>query len=107
MSQVNAKFLKWLIVFGLVEGISTLVLFCVAMPLKYYAGMPLAVSIAGAIHGVLFVALVGLFVLGRTVVPYSAGLMWLGILGAIVPFGPFIVDMKLLRMLDADRNPHL
>lgn len=70
------------------------------MPLKYSADMPMAVSIAGSIHGVLFIALVGLFVLGRSVVPLSNGLMWAGILGAIVPFGPFIVDVKLFKLLD-------
>ena len=104
MPQLNQTFLKWLIVLGLIEGISTLVLFCVAMPLKYHADMPMAVTIAGSIHGVLFIALVGLFVLGRTVVPYSAGLMWVGILGAIVPFGPFIVDVKLMRMLSGEEK---
>lgn len=100
MSQLNQSFLKWLIVVGLIEGTSTLFLFFVAMPLKYSADMPMAVSIAGSIHGVLFIALVGLFVLGRSVVPLSNGLMWAGILGAIVPFGPFIVDVKLFKLLD-------
>lgn len=100
MSQLNQSFLKWLIVVGIIEGTSTLILFLVAMPLKYAADMPMAVSIAGSIHGVLFIALVGLFVLGRSVVPLSNGLMWAGILGAIVPFGPFIVDVKLFKMLN-------
>lgn len=103
---MNAIFMKWIIAFGLAEGTSTLVLFFVAMPLKYYAGMPMAVSIAGGIHGVLFVVLVGLFVLGRKFVPFSTGVMWTGIIGAIIPFGPFVVDVKLLRMLAADRNSH-
>ena len=40
--------------FSLVEGISTLVLFLVAMPLKYVLGYPMAVTYVGWVHGVLF-----------------------------------------------------
>ncbi|MCB9252731.1 MAG: DUF3817 domain-containing protein [Flavobacteriales bacterium] len=41
---------------GHIEGISYLVLLLIAMPLKYFAGMPEAVKIVGSIHGVLFIA---------------------------------------------------
>ena len=37
---------------GKVEGLSYLLLLGIAMPLKYMAGMPMAVSIVGLIHGV-------------------------------------------------------
>ena len=40
-----------------VEGVSLLLLLGVAMPLKYAAGVPLAVRVAGTLHGVLFLAL--------------------------------------------------
>ena len=43
--------------FGWIEGVSFLVLLGVAMPLKYFAGMPRAVTYFGWIHGVLFVLL--------------------------------------------------
>lgn len=36
---------------AIVEGISTLVLFFVAMPLKYFAGMPQAVTVVGPFTG--------------------------------------------------------
>ena len=49
--------------FSLVEGISTLVLFLVAMPLKYVLGYPMAVTYVGWVHGVLFVGLWLLFLL--------------------------------------------
>ena len=39
---------------GISEGISFLVLLLVAMPLKYYFGWPMAVSIVGWMHGVFF-----------------------------------------------------
>ncbi|GAA4517129.1 MULTISPECIES: DUF3817 domain-containing protein [Sphingobacterium] len=40
------------------EAISTLILFFVAMPLKYFADLPLAVRVAGSIHGFLVVVFV-------------------------------------------------
>jgi len=45
---------------GLFAGILFLVLLLVAMPLKYFANMPLAVSIVGGMHGVLFVAYIAI-----------------------------------------------
>ncbi|KTS81861.1 membrane protein, partial [Paenibacillus jamilae] len=38
---------------GNIESISYLLLVCIAMPLKYAAGMPQMVSWVGMIHGVL------------------------------------------------------
>ena len=55
---MDLPFLRKLRLLGHVEGVSTLLLFGVAMPLKYVYGMPLAVSIAGSLHGLLFVGLV-------------------------------------------------
>ncbi|MBG79309.1 MAG: DUF3817 domain-containing protein [Phycisphaerales bacterium] len=97
--MLNRTYLKWLIIMGLVEGFSTLALFFVAMPLKYYADMPMAVTIVGGIHGILFVALIVMFLIGKSVVPLRSGLMWWGMFGAVIPFGPFLVDVFLYRML--------
>ena len=47
--------LRWT---SLIEAVSYVVLLGIAMPLKYAAGMPLAVSVCGMIHGVLFMLLV-------------------------------------------------
>ena len=43
-------------ILGNIEGISYLLLLGVAMPMKYYFEMPMAVKITGMAHGVLFVA---------------------------------------------------
>ena len=86
---------------GLVEGISFLVLLGIAMPLKYLAGVPLAVKLVGWAHGVLFIAFcVALqqahqragWSLGRTAVFFGA---------ALVPFGPFVIDRTLRQELAA------
>jgi integral membrane protein len=98
MPIIDHTFLRRLRVLGTIEGISTLVLFGIAMPLKYLAGMPLAVTIAGSIHGALFVALVSMFVLGTRRIPLSTGMAAAGIVAAVVPFGPFVMDRKLERL---------
>ena len=83
---------------AIVEGISTLVLFGVAMPLKYLAGMPLAVTVVGSVHGVLFVALVLMLLLAIWKVPISPGLAAAGAAAAIVPGGPFLLERRLARL---------
>lgn len=55
MNEQREKTLKGLSMAGKYEGISYLLLLFLAMPLKYFFNMPMAVSIAGSIHGALFV----------------------------------------------------
>jgi integral membrane protein len=95
MPATNLTFLRRLRTLGTIEGVSTLVLFGIAMPLKYLAGMPLAVRVAGSIHGGLFIALVVMFVLGVRRIPISRGLAGAGVIAAVFPFGPFIMDRWL------------
>ena len=83
---------------AIIEGVSTLVLFFVAMPLKYLAGMPLAVTIVGSIHGFLFVALVLMLLVAIWKVPISPALAAAGVAAAIVPGGPFLLERRLSRI---------
>ncbi len=78
-----------------IEGISYLVLFFVAMPLKYMADMPLAVRIAGSLHGILFVW-GGLLVL-QGLRRRSKSLGWGAkiFVAALLPFGTFFLDAGL------------
>jgi integral membrane protein len=87
-----------------IEGISTLVLFGIAMPLKYFAGMPLAVRIAGSLHGALFVALVLMLLLAIRKVPISPALAAAGIAAAVFPGGPFLFDRRLAPLDTSDRS---
>ena len=98
----NLTFLKRLRLLGTVEGISTLILFGIAMPLKYFAGMPMAVRIAGSIHGFLFVCLAVMFVLAVKKVPLASGLAVAGIIAAVLPFGPFVFDRQLADIAESD-----
>lgn len=95
---INHRFLRRLRTLSVIEGVSTLVLFGIAMPLKYFAEMPMAVSIVGSLHGFLFLGLVAMFLIARGRVPISTGLTAAGILGAVLPFGPFVVDRWLDRV---------
>jgi integral membrane protein len=84
-------------VIGLTEGISYLVLLLIAMPLKYYAGLPAAVTIVGALHGLFFV----LYLLAVAHVTYvrrwSFGRVLGALVASLVPFGNFVLDMRLRR----------
>ena len=64
------------------------------MPLKYFAGMPMAVTIVGGLHGILFVAFA---VLAREVKSeYKKDFNWLvkAGLASIIPFGTFYMDKQ-------------
>ena len=94
----DIKFLTKLRILALTEGVSTLLLFGVAMPLKYAADMPMAVTVVGMIHGLLFVGLVAMFFMAIRRVPISSKLAIAGMVGAVVPFGPFVVDSWLSKI---------
>jgi integral membrane protein len=101
--MTKQQFFTWLRGLGMAEGVSYLLLLGVAMPLKYWANMPQAVSVVGMLHGVLFVAfLAGLYYCWQA---YSLPLKtaaW-GAICAILPFGPFLFDQKL-RQAMGDRQ---
>jgi integral membrane protein len=83
---------------SLAEGCSTLILFFVAMPLKYIWDIPEAVRWPGLIHGALFVLLVCLALLALKKVPLSFKLCAIVLLASFIPFAPFFVDRKLRSM---------
>ena len=101
MQAVDRAFLKHVRRMGCVEGISTLILFGIAMPLKYMADLPIAVRIAGSVHGLLFVCLVVMLLLAITRIPISKSMALAGIVAAVVPFGPFVFDRWLAQKADA------
>ncbi len=82
---------------GKIEGISFLVLVFIAMPLKYFAGQPLAVKIVGWAHGVLFVWFCWVLAVAFFRGGLSFGLATLAFIASLLPFGPFVIDHKLQR----------
>jgi integral membrane protein len=91
---------------GLVEAVSFLLLLGVAMPLKYFAGMPGAVKAVGWVHGVLFVVFCAALVQTMRVAKWPAGRGALVFAAALLPFGPFVVDRRMRRYAEEFEAPH-
>ncbi len=81
---------------GRAEGLSYILLLFVAMPLKYFADMPLAVKYVGWVHGLLFVFYCAAILLAGLDRRWGIGKMFLFFLAGLLPFGPFVAEKKLL-----------
>jgi integral membrane protein len=88
------KTFTWFRKTAFAEGISFIVLLFVAMPLKYFAGMPMAVTIIGSAHGALFVAFMALAYMVKE--QYNKPLSWgvKAFLASIIPFGTFYMEKQ-------------
>ena len=80
---------------ALAEGISYLVLLFIAMPLKYWADMPLAVKYTGWAHGLLFVLYGVSLIMAWNERKWSFGRVVFYFIASLVPFAAFYVDHKL------------
>lgn len=80
-----------------VEGLSYLALLFIAMPLKYFADLPIAVRVAGMAHGLLFVAYCVLVALLFARGTFSFLRAAWAMLMSVVPFGTFVLDRQLAR----------
>ncbi|HEY6080147.1 MAG TPA: DUF3817 domain-containing protein [Polyangiaceae bacterium] len=96
--MTELKHLRWV---AFAEGVSFVLLLFVAMPLKYWAGMPLAVRVVGMAHGFLFIAFV--WALFQAAVERSwPPKRWLAaFISSLLPFGTFVFDRSLRRELSA------
>ena len=87
---------------GTWEAISYLLLLGIAMPLKYGFDMPQAVSVVGMAHGILWMAYIGLAVLGQIDYKWPPKTTaWLFV-ASLLPFGPFVADAKLLQKVNTN-----
>ena len=82
---------------GITEGISSLLLFFVAMPLKYFMGLPEVVSLVGMVHGILFMLYLILLIHSAVILKRSLGWSAKVLVASIFPFGPFIIEPGLRR----------
>jgi len=80
-----------------VEGISALLLFFFAMPMKYIFNEPIYVKHIGMAHGILFT----IYIIFATILKFSE--KWnlkkyiIICLASIPPFGTFYIEKKYLR----------
>lgn len=86
---------------GMVEGVSFILLMGVAMPLKYWANMPLAVTYVGWAHGALFIAFLLVLFIAWAGGALSLGRSALAFVASVIPFGPFLIDRHLAKSTPA------
>lgn len=88
------KFFKYL---ALIEGISALLLFFFAMPMKYAFHMPIFVKYFGMIHGILFTLYVVVATILKFKLSWSLKKYFEICIASIPPFGTFYIDKKYLK----------
>ena len=91
--------LRALRVYALLEGSSLLVLCLIAIPLKHWFGMPLAVRIVGSVHGLLFLLFVLALYRTQSERAWSTRQSLLALATAFVPGGAFWLDRRLREQL--------
>jgi len=77
------------------EGYSYLLLLFVAMPLKYLFGIPIAVKIAGMLHGTLFIAFCILLAIACREAKWGVKNSILFFVASLIPFGTFFTKKKI------------
>ncbi|WP_342087242.1 DUF3817 domain-containing protein [Dyadobacter sp. OTU695] len=97
VSELIKSALGRLRIIAFLEGISFLVLLGIAMPLKYFAGLPQAVRVVGMAHGVLFVLFVLLLIQVAIEKSWSFKKSALSFASSLVPFGTFYADSRWFR----------
>lgn len=82
---------------AILEGISFILLLFVAMPLKYKAGLPLAVKYTGWAHGVLFVLYILYLFQVWSEYNWKIGKTLWAFVASLIPFGTFYLDWQLKK----------
>lgn len=98
--------LHWFRIIAIAEGISFIVLLGIAMPLKYFMDMPMAVKIVGYIHGFLFIAFVAMAWNVKN--ELNKNTVWFGkaLLASLLPFGTFVLDKSLKKETQLLQNEY-
>lgn len=89
--------LKTLRILALLEGISTLVLFGISMPLKYFFDSPESIRPVGMAHGVLFIAYCTWVIIVAFQGKWKIGKTFWALAASLVPVGTFIADYYLFK----------
>lgn len=83
---------------GILDGISLLVLLFIAMPLKYWMDIPIAVAIAGSVHGFIFLTYVLVILYAQIRLRWNIIWSILALAVAFIPFGNFAYDWQLKKI---------
>lgn len=97
VSTGEIRFLRWI---TLLEGLSLIILVCIAVPIKYFGNDPSLVKILGPIHGFLFIVFCyTAWSVGSKLNWNWSNMIWKLLLASFIPFGTFYLDHKVLRHL--------
>lgn len=88
------KFFK---IIATLEGISLLLLFLVAMPMKYILGNDVLIRPIGMAHGLLFVGYIILAFLLKEQQNWPVKKFIIVALASVVPFGTFYIEWKYFK----------
>lgn len=82
---------------AIIEGISAILLFFFAMPMKYAFDLPVFVKYIGMAHGILFIGYIIFATLLMISEKWNFKKYALICLASIPPFGTFYIEKKYLR----------
>ena len=86
--------LNWFKRIALLEGISSILLILVAVPIKYLADNPIFVKYLGMPHGILFILYIIMAFLLKDEKNWNLKNFAIILLASLIPFGTFYVDKK-------------
>jgi len=89
---------------GIAEGISFLVLLLIAMPLKYFFGIPIAVKVVGWMHGVLFILYILVVLLAIKAMDWGFFGVIIALAASLIPLGTFVLDRSWKRREEVVRQ---
>ncbi len=84
-------------IISITEGISYLVLLFIAMPLKYWADIPMAVRIVGSAHGFLFIVYMVALLRVWMEEEWKIWKVVTAFILSVIPFGAFVFEVPLKR----------
>lgn len=85
---------KSLRLIGIAEGFSFLILLLIAMPLKYWAGWPLAVKYVGWAHGLLFILYIIAVFAAIKAMNWGFRDVAIALIASLLPAGTLVLDRR-------------
>lgn len=82
---------------ALLEGLSYILLLCIATPIKYTMDDPQYVQMLGMPHGILFLAYIVLAFMVSSQLKWTTKILLIVLAASIIPFGTFYIERKYLK----------
>lgn len=89
------KIIKFFARIAVMEAISYMLLLGIAMPLKYFFQMPVAVTVVGWVHGVFFMLYMVVLIMCWREFNWSLGRAVYYFIASLLPIVPFYIERQL------------